>query len=121
MKTTDLFITATDARNNFFNLLAKVKKSPYPINITVKGIPEVVVMNKEDYDGWMATLETLSDKDLMESIKESDKNFKGGQYQTWQEVKKELDIKEMKLSDIKGKYVSNIPRKPGKKRAKKIR
>jgi len=70
MKTTDLFITATDARNNFFNLLAKVKKSPYPISITVKGIPEVVVMNKDDYDGWIATLETLSDKDLMESIKE---------------------------------------------------
>ncbi|PIU37587.1 hypothetical protein CO005_01750 [Candidatus Roizmanbacteria bacterium CG_4_8_14_3_um_filter_34_9] len=121
MKTSDLYITATEARNNFFNLLAKVKSSPYPINITVKGIPEVVVMNKEDYDGWMATLETLSDKDLVESIKESDKNFKEGKYQTWQEVKKELGLEEMKLSDIKGKYVSNIPRKQGKKRSKKIR
>jgi len=92
MKTSDLYITATDARNNFFNLLTRVKNSPYPISITVKGIPEVVVMNKDDYDGWMATLETLSDKDLRESIKESDKNFKEGKYQTWQEVKKELGL-----------------------------
>lgn len=118
---TDLYITATEARNNFFNLLAKVKKSPYPINITVKGVPEVVVMSKEEYDGWMATIETLSDKELVESIKESDRNFKEGKYQTWQEVKNELDLEEMKLSDIKSKYASNIPRKQGKKRSKKIR
>lgn len=121
MKSTDLFITATDARNNFFNLLAKVKKSPYPINITVKGVPEVVVMSKEEYDGWMATIETLSDKELVESIKESDKNFKEGKYQTWQEVKKELGIEEIKFSDRKGKYVSNFPRKSSKKRTKKVR
>ena len=121
MKTTDLYITATEARNNFFNLLAKVKKSPYPINITVKGVPEVVVMSKEEYDGWMATIETLSDKELVESIKESDKNFKEGKYQTWQEVKKELGIEETKFSDRKGKYVSSFPRKSGKKRTKKVR
>ena len=121
MKTTDLFITATNARNNFFNLLAKVKNSPYPISITVKGIPEVVVMNKDDYDGWMATLETLSDKELMESIKESDKNFKEGKYQTLNEVEKELKIGKYRLlSDVKGTYVSSVSRKSGKKRIKKV-
>lgn len=122
MKTTDLYITATEARNNFFNLLAKVKKSPYPINITVKGIPEAVVMSKEEYDGWMATIETLSDSELMESIRESDKNFKEGKYQTLEEVEKELKIgKYQLLSDVKGKYVSSFPRKSSKKRTKKVR
>lgn len=122
MKTTDLFITATEARNNFFNLLAKVKRSPYPISITVKGIPEVVVMSKEEFDGWMATIETLSDKELVESIKESDKNYKEGKYQTLEEVEKELKIgKHQLLSDVKGKYVSGLPRKSGEKRTKKVR
>ncbi len=121
MTATNIFITATDARKNFFNLIDKVKKSPYPINITVKGIPEVVVMSKEEYDGWMATIETLSDKELVEAIKVSGKNFKEGKYQTWQEVKKELGIEEMKFSDVKGKYVSNLSRKSSKKRSKKIR
>ncbi len=122
MKTTDLYITATEARNNFFNFLVKVKKSPYPINITVKGIPKVVVMSKEEYDGWMATIETLSDTELVESIKESDKNFREGKYQTLEEVEKELKIgKHQLLSDVKGKYVSGLPRKSGKKRTKKVR
>ena len=121
MKTSDLYITATDARNNFFDLLGKVKTSPYPINITVKGIPEVVVMSKDDYDGWMATIETLSDKDLMASIKESDKNFKEGKYQTLDEVEKELKIGKYRLlSDVKGTYVSSLTRKSGKKRVKKV-
>ncbi|MBI5123346.1 type II toxin-antitoxin system Phd/YefM family antitoxin [Candidatus Roizmanbacteria bacterium] len=121
MKTTDLYITATEARNNFFNLLAKVKKSPHPINITVKGIPEVVVMSKEEYDGWMATIETLSDPELMEGIKEAEKDMQAGRYKTWEEVKKELNINSYLLSDRKGKYVSDNLHQSRQKRSKKDR
>lgn len=120
MKISDQYITATKARNNFFELLAGLKNKPYPINITVKGIPEAIIMDKEEYDAWMATYETLSDPELMEQIRESDKNFAAGKYQTWDEVKKELGISDNKLSDKgKKKYVSNRVRKQGKKRIKK--
>lgn len=100
------FITATDARNNFFTLLEKAKKSPYPINITVRGIPEVVILNKEDYDAWMATIETLSDPELMASIKASEKDLKAGRYSSLEEVEKES-------------HVSSKPTKLRKKRSKK--
>lgn len=105
------YITATEARNNFFELLARVKKEPYPINITVKGIPEVVIMSKEDYDAWMATYETLSDPELMEAIRESDKNFAAGKYKTLEEVEKELGFEK--------KYVSSHARKQSGKTVKK--
>src|SRR3989337_4309989 len=102
------FINATDARNNFFDLLDKVKKNPYPINITVKGIPEAVIMSKEEFDGWIATIETLSDTELMKSIRQSEKDIKAGRYRDWEEVKKELGLGDKK-------YVSGKTVKPGRK------
>ena len=89
---TNFFISATEARNNFFNLLEKAKKSPYPINITVRGIPEVVILSKEDYDSWIATIETLSDPELMKSIRKSEKDLKKGSYSSLEEVEKELHV-----------------------------
>lgn len=120
MNAFNTYITATRARNNFFDLLARVKKEPYPINITVKGIPEAVVMSKEDYDAWVATYETFSDPELMETIKESDKNFAEGKYQTWEEVKKELGLSNNLISNRgKNRYVSRSSRKSRQKRVKK--
>lgn len=94
MNGANVFISATEARNNFFELLEKVKRGPYPINITIKGVPQVVIMNKEDYDAWMATLETLSDPELMRSLKQSEKDLKSGRYSSLEAVKQELGIKE---------------------------
>lgn len=112
MNTADTFISATEARNNFFGLLERVKKGPFPINITVKGIPKAVIMSREDYNAWMATVETLSDPELMEAIREGDKNFAEGKYQTWEEAKKELGLAR--------KYVSGHVRKSRQKESKKI-
>jgi len=114
------FINATEARSNFFDLIEKVKRSPFPVNITVKGIPEVVIMSKEEYDSWIATMETLSDPELVASIKQSEKDFKAGRYKTWERVKKELGLKNHLVAD-KGKrrYVSGRTLKSSRKRAKK--
>lgn len=120
MDISNVFVSATEARNKFFDLLGKVKKGPYPINITVNGIPEAVIMSKDDFDGWMATIETLSDPELMESIRESEKDFKAGRYQTLEEVEKELEIGNYLIADKgKKKYVSGNASKHGKKGLKK--
>lgn len=103
------YITATDARKNFFELLENVKRRPTPVNITVKGIPEAVIMSREDYDSWIATIETLSDPELMDQIRESDADFKAGRYENWEDVKRELGFD----------YVSSKIKQAGKKRTKK--
>lgn len=106
------FINATDARKNFFGLLAKVKKGPYPVNITVKGIPEAVIMSKEEFDGFVATIETLSDPGLMRSIRQSEKDLAAGRFRSWKEVKKELGL-------VEKKYVSGKTVKSSRKRSQK--
>ena len=118
----NLFVSATDARNNFFELLARVRKGPYPINVTVNGIPEAVIISKNDYEGWMTTLETLSDPELMESIKQSEKDLKAKRYSTLDEVEKELSLSDYVIADRgKKSYVSGKFIKFGKKRSKKAR
>lgn len=109
MNPASIYISATEARSNFFALLEKTKKHPFPINITVKGIPQAVLMNREDYEAWQATIETLSDPNLLEQISQAEVNFKKGNYQTLEEVEKEL------------KYVQSLSRKPRQKRIKKNR
>ena len=104
------FINATDARKNFFDLLSQVKRRPFPVQITVKGVPEAVLMSKEDYDAWMATYETLMDKELMGQIKSGDADIKAGRYVSLEAVEKEL-----------GFDVSNQPVKSGTKKSKKAR
>lgn len=113
MNPASIYISATEARSNFFALLEKTKNNPFPINITVKGVPQAVIINKEDYEAWQATIETLSDPALMKQITEAEVNFKKGNYQTLDEVEKELKT---------GKYkphVSSILRKQSQKRTKK--
>ena len=104
------FINATDARSNFFGLLSQVKKGPYPIHITVKGVPEAVLMSKEDFDALVATYETLADKDLMEQIKLGDADIKAGKYVSLEDVEKELGF------DVSSQSVGS-----GKKKSKKIK
>lgn len=114
------YITATEVRNKFFDVLEQVKKGPYPINITVRGIPQAVIVSKEDYDAWMATIETLSDPELMESIRESEEDLKAGRYTSLEEVEKELGIgKFVVLDKGKKKYVSGRTSAFSQKRLKK--
>jgi len=119
MKSSQLYIPASKARNDFFNLLEKVKKGPYPIHITVKGVPEAVIMSEDEYEGWMATIETLSDPELMDGIKEAEEDMKAGRYYPWEEVKKELGLDKLKISDVKSKYVPSRSKQSSKKRSKK--
>ena len=106
----------------FNSFLKDVGIDPNSINITIKGIPEVVVMSKDDYDGWLATIETLSDPELMEAIRQGDEDIKAGRYRSWDEVKKDLDKESYLIAD-KGKkkytvrHVPNIPFKQSRKRS----
>ncbi|MFH1903666.1 MAG: type II toxin-antitoxin system Phd/YefM family antitoxin [Candidatus Omnitrophota bacterium] len=114
------FINATEARKSFFELLEKVERGPYAINVTVKGIPRAVIMSKEEFDGWMATLETLSDPELMRSIRESEKDLRSGRYSSLEAVEKEIGLASS-VSEKKSRYVSGKSSKLGKKRPKKSR
>lgn len=107
------FINATDARRDFFDLLGSLSKNPYPFVITHKSSPQGVLMSWEDYNAWLATLETMADTEMMESIRQGDRDILAGKHQTLDQVEKELRLGKY------AKYVRSNSLKSGKKRSQK--
>ena len=78
--------SATEVRNNFFDILDEVKGSGIPYTITKGGVPAAVLMNAEEYEGWMETLEIMKTPELVKGIEEGKKDLREGRYSTFEEV-----------------------------------
>jgi prevent-host-death family protein len=63
-------MTATEARQNFFGLLATAQTPGMAVTITHEGHPTVIVMSFEEFEGWQETLEIMSDASLMKDIRD---------------------------------------------------
>lgn len=103
-------VSVTQARSNLYDLIDEVATSGKMVGITNKGETKAVLVSEEEWNAMKVTLETLSDSELMEQLKESEKDIKAGRIYDWEDVKKEL-----------GLDVSNKTNKEGKKRVKKNR
>lgn len=66
-------MTATDARKDFFNLIKAAGKPGKSIIITREGMPNVVMMSAEEFEGWMETLEIMSDPVLLRDVRRAQK------------------------------------------------
>lgn len=64
-------IPANEARANFYQILDEAGLNLRQFTITHRGKPMVVVMSQEEFEGWQETLEIMSDKRLMASIRRS--------------------------------------------------
>lgn len=83
-------VSATTARKNLYDLIDEVSASGKRVGITKKGETKAVLVSQEGWDAMMVTLETLSDPELMEQIRQSDKDIKAGRYVTLEQLEKEL-------------------------------
>ena len=84
------FMTATAARKNFFELLKIAKNPGMAVTITHRGLPEVVVMSFDEFEGWMETLEISSDRQLVKDIRASRRDKRPSK--TFDEVRKSLKL-----------------------------
>lgn len=66
-------MTATDARKDFFNVIEAVGKHGRTVTITREGMPPVMMMSVDEYEGWMETMEIMSDPDLVKQLREVEK------------------------------------------------
>lgn len=70
------FLTATEARKKFYALINFVGHPGVSVVVTHEGIPKVVVMSFEDFEGWQETMEIIAesdaemDKDILAGIRE---------------------------------------------------
>lgn len=102
-------VSATNARNNFYELLEEAADGK-KIAITNKGETKAVLISAEELRSWEVTMEVMNDEELMESLRESEKDIKAGRVRDWEDIKKELGL------DVQSKI-----HKPSRKRSKKNR
>lgn len=124
-------LSATEARNNFFELLESLKTLSSYITITHRGKPIAIMMNPDEFESWQETVELSCDPILVKNIKESVRDLEKGRYLTLDEVFPEFEKRmtiadkaniEYKIKQIvkdQKKHVSNNHTSKGKKRTKK--
>ena len=86
------FMTATTARKNFYKVIDMAEHPGVAVTITHDGLPKVVVMSFEEYEGWLETMEIMADPELSKEIVGALKNQKKEKAIPWEKVKKELRL-----------------------------
>ena len=65
--------TATNARKNLFLLIKQASKPGASVAITHEGLPKVIMMSVEEFEGWQETMEIMSDRALVKEIRAAEK------------------------------------------------
>lgn len=102
-------LSISEARKKIFRIAQEVQKPSTFYTLTEKGRPKVVLMSAEEFDSLMENLEILSDPKIMANIKKAEEEFEKGEYQSWEEVKKELGL------EREEKEIMIVREKPKKK------
>lgn len=85
-------VSATQARSNLYDLINEVATSGKRVGITNKGETKAVLISPEELASWEATVEVMSDKDLVKGIKKGMEDIKKGRVVSWEEVKKKANL-----------------------------
>ncbi len=80
-------LTASDARANLYQILEEAGTKLRQFTIKIRGGDDVIIMSASEVEGWKETLEIMSDKKLVASIK---RGMKSKKTYTHEQVKKML-------------------------------
>jgi len=86
MQTIKEYIPVTKAKANLLDLVRKIKDSDDTIAITKNGMPEVVLISMNKFQGLLETMEILSDEKAMKSIRKSIREADKGMWVSFDEV-----------------------------------
>lgn len=64
-------LPANEARANFYQILDEVGGNLRQFTISHRGKPGAIIMSIEEFEGWQETMEIMSDKKLLGSIKKA--------------------------------------------------
>ena len=78
-------ITATEARQQFYQLLRKSVKGHVPVRITSKD-GDAIILSEADYEGLLETLELLSVPGMRKSIREAKADIKAGRTKSLKDI-----------------------------------
>lgn len=69
-------LPASDARANFYQILAEASDELRQFTVKLRGKNNVVIMSEEEVEGWKETLDILSNKSLTASLRKALKSKK---------------------------------------------
>ena len=79
-------LPVTTVKRNLMKLLKELQGGDSHVIITKDGKASGILMSTEEYEGMMETLEILSDKKAMKSLKKAQKDFENGRVYTHEDV-----------------------------------
>lgn len=68
--------SASDARKNLYSILKDAGAGLQTYEVTQRNGQSVVMMSKEDFEGWQETIDIMSDDKLMTHLRQSRKDKK---------------------------------------------
>ncbi len=74
----DTTLKASIARANFYQILDDAANKLRQFTITIHGKARAVIMSAEEYEGWLETLDIISDPGLVADIKRGVVEIKSG-------------------------------------------
>ena len=80
------YIPVTKAKTAFLELVRKIEDSDDAIAVTKNGVPEVVLISMQHFEGLLETLDILSDEKAMKSIRKSIQQAKEGKWLDYNEA-----------------------------------
>ena len=78
-------LTATEARQQFYQLLRKSVQGHVPVKITSKN-GDAVILSEEDYEGLLETLELLSVPGMRKSVREAKADIRAGRTKSLKDI-----------------------------------
>lgn len=85
-------ISVRELRPKLAQILERINKRFDRYIITKRGEPEAVIINVDDYESILETMEIESDKALMRRIKKAEKEVKKGKGRSLEDIKKDLGL-----------------------------
>ena len=79
-------LTVTEAKAHFLELIRDSDKRLERFIITKQGKPAAVVMNAGEFEGWLETLEIMSDKKTLREIRKARRELILGKTKSFKET-----------------------------------
>ena len=82
----------TEARQELTALPDRLAQSHEMVTVTRRGKPVLAILPWEEYEALVETMEVLSDKDLMNSLRQGLKELARGHTIPWEQAKRKLGL-----------------------------
>lgn len=84
--------TASEARKEFFSILREIETPGVFITITHAGHPKGVFISFEEFEGWMETMDIMSDPEEVKTIRNAQREKEKGEVVNLEEFRKNLGV-----------------------------